>query len=439
MSAISIFGLGYVGSVSLACLAENGYEVIGVDINPTKVAMINEGQSPVIEKGLTELLKKGVKSGCIRATTDAAQAVIASDISIICVGTPSHPNGSLNLDYVTRVSEEIGRVLATKPRKHVVIVRSTILPGSTEDLVIPTLEKVSGKKAGHDFGVCFNPEFLREGSSINDFYNPPFTIIGAEDEWVANVAKGLYAKINSPILIVPLKVSEILKYASNAFHALKVTFANEIGEICKQQNIDSHQVMEIFCQDRKLNLSPNYLKPGFAFGGSCLPKDLRALLYHSRHYDLHLPVLEAILPSNRRQIDLAYRMIKETNFKRVGVLGFSFKAGTDDLRESPIVELIEYLIGKGYQVKVYDRNVSLASLHGANRAYIEQEIPHIASLMADTIDAVVDSSEVIIIGNNSPEFSEVLSNLRKDQIMIDLVRVTSNHFSSNSHYRGISW
>jgi GDP-mannose 6-dehydrogenase len=439
MSVISLFGLGYVGAVTMACLAEYGNKVIGVDINPTKVQMVNEGRSPVIEAGLGELLKKGVESGCIEATSDASRAVANSDISIVCVGTPSHPNGSLNLNFVSKVCEEIGSVLATKDSNHVVIVRSTMLPGSTEDLVITTLEKVSGKQAGKDFGVCFSPEFLREGSSISDFYNPPFTIIGAEDEWVAGIAKDLYSKIHAPVWVVPYKVSEILKYATNAFHALKVAFANEIGNICKQQNIDSHQVMEIFCQDTKLNISPSYLKPGYAFGGSCLPKDLRALISHARHLDLQLPVLEAILPSNHQQIDLAYRMIKETGSKRVGVLGFSFKAGTDDLRESPVVELIEQLIGKGYQVRVYDRYVSMANLQGANRAYIEREIPHIASLMADTVEAVVDSSDVVIIGNNSPEFHEVLSKLNDGQIMIDLVRVTGDPLPSNSHYRGISW
>ncbi|MEM2125308.1 MAG: nucleotide sugar dehydrogenase [Candidatus Methanosuratincola sp.] len=439
MSVISLFGLGYVGAVTMACLAEHGNKVIGVDVNPTKVTMVNQGRSPVIEAGLDDLLKKGVESGCIEATTDAARAVAGSEISIICVGTPSHDNGGLNLTYVIKVCEEIGSVLANKESAHVVIVRSTILPGTTENLVIPTLEKFSGKRAGKDFGVCFSPEFLREGSSISDFYNPPFTVIGAEDEWVVGIAKGLYAMIEAPVWVVPYKVSEILKYATNAFHALKVAFANEIGNICKQQNIDSHQVMEIFCQDTKLNISPAYLKPGFAFGGSCLPKDLRALVSHSRHLDLQLPVLESILPSNHQQIERAYRMIKETDSKRVGVLGFSFKAGTDDLRESPVVELIEHLIGKGYQVKVYDRYVSMANLQGANRAYIEREIPHIASLMADSIESVVESSEVIIIGNNSPEFGEVLGKLSDGQIMIDLVRVTGDHRQSNSHYRGISW
>ena len=439
MTTISIFGLGYVGSVSVACLADSGHDAIGVDVNPTKVDMINEGHSPIIEEGLGDLLKKGVNAGRIRATRDTARAVHESGVSFLCVGTPSHANGSLDLTYIRRVCEDIGQALAAKPGYHVVVARSTMLPGSTEDVVIPALEQASGKKARRDFGVCFNPEFLREGSSIKDFYDPPFTVVGADDEQPAMAVTALYAMLDAPLLVVPFKVAEMVKYTANAFHALKVSFANEIGNICKQQNIDSHQVMDIFCMDRKLNLSPAYLKPGFAFGGSCLPKDVRALLYHCRHYDVHPAVLESILPSNRQQIDLAYQMVKRANRKRIGVLGFSFKAGTDDLRESPIVELIEHLIGKGYRVRVYDRNVSLANLHGANRAYIEQEIPHIASLMTDSIEAVLDGSDVIIVGNRSLEFKNVLASLRDDQIIIDLVRVADPQMASNGRYQGICW
>ena len=439
MTNISIFGLGYVGSVSTACFADNGHTVVGVDINETKLAMICQGRSPIIEKGLDDLLKKGVKTGQIRATTDASEAVHRSNISFICVGTPSNSNGSLSLTYVKRVSEEIGAALAIKNDYHVVVVRSTMLPGSTEEIVIPILEQTSGKKVGLDFGVCFNPEFLREGSSIKDFFDPPYTIIGTDDESVAKTVAELYEVIDAPLMVVPFKVAELVKYANNAFHALKVVFANEIGNICKQQGIDSHQVMDIFCKDTKLNLSPYYLKPGFAFGGSCLPKDLRALVYHCRHLDVHPQVLEAILPSNRRQIDIAYQMIKRTGRKRVGVLGFSFKAGTDDLRESPIVELIERLIGKGYQVQVYDRNVSLANLHGANRAYIEQEIPHITHLMRDSIEEVLTASDVIIFGNRAAEFHNVPQQINKDQVIIDLVRIAEDLSQINGEYQGICW
>lgn len=440
MATISIFGLGYVGSVTIACLADNNHTLIGVDVNQTKVEMIRQGRSPIIEDGLGELLTKGVQAKRISATTDAVQAVHESEISFICVGTPSNANGSLNLAYVRKVSEEIGAALAEKSDFHLVVARSTMLPGSTEDVVIPALEAASGKKAGRDFGVCFNPEFLREGSSIKDFYNPPYTVVGSEDEKSAQILADLYSMLDAPLLKVPIKVAEMVKYANNAFHALKVSFANEMGNICKQQSIDSHTVMDIFCMDTKLNLSPYYLKPGFAFGGSCLPKDLRAILYHCRHYDLHLPVLESILPSNQQQIDTAIKMIRDLGRKKIGVLGFSFKAGTDDLRESPMVELIEYLIGKGYQVQVYDKNVSLANLQGANRAYIEREIPHIASLMSTTIDDVLADSEVVIIGNRSAEFGEVLQKLQPQHHVIDLVRITNddNELASDQ-YTGICW
>jgi len=436
---ISIFGLGYVGSVSAACLAALGHEVIGVDVNPMKVAMINGGQSPVIEAELDALIAEGVKTGRLQADTDANEAVAASEVSLICVGTPSNDNGDLNLTYVERVCREIGRALAEKSNYHVVVVRSTLLPGSTEGKVIPLLEESSGRQAGRDFGVSFNPEFLREGTAVHDFYHPPFTLVGQYDGRGAEIAAALYTGIDAPLMIVPLKVAEMVKYANNAFHALKVAFANEIGNICKRQEIDSHQVMDIFCLDEKLNLSAHYLKPGFAFGGSCLPKDLRALLYHAHRLDLSVPVLEAILPSNDLQIKQGFELIKKTGKKKVGVLGFSFKAGTDDLRESPVVELIEMLIGKGYQVRAYDKNVSLARLHGSNRAFIEREIPHIATLMCLSLEEVLAESEVIVIGNKSPEFHQVLRELRRDQVIIDLVRMSPDIDSSATWYKGICW
>jgi GDP-mannose 6-dehydrogenase len=439
MLTVSVFGLGYVGCVSLACLAESGYRLIGVDVNPTKVQMTNEGRSPIIEEGMAELMARGVRSGCISATTDAQVAILGSDVSLICVGTPSRSNGSLNLDYVIRVSQEIGSALAEKQAYHVVVVRSTMLPGSCEAIVIPALEAASGKRAGQDFGVCYNPEFLREGSSIRDFYDPPFTVVGGDDERAIEVVAELYNMLEASFVVVPIKAAEMVKYASNAFHALKVTFANEIGNLCKQQGIDSHELMSLFCQDTKLNISPAYLRPGFAFGGSCLPKDLRALLYHARQLDTDARLLSAILPSNGRQVDLAYEMIQRTRKKRVGVLGFSFKAGTDDLRESPLVELIERLIGKGYQVTVYDRFVSLANLQGANRAYIQQEIPHIAKLMAAHPGDLLAQSDVLVIGNNDTEYASVLDEIDEGQTVIDLVRFSHLPTSLNGNYEGICW
>ena len=436
---ISVFGLGYVGSVSAGCLAALGHRVIGVDVHSAKVDMVNIGQSPVIEAGLDDLIADGVKSGKLSAITQASEAVMASEISLICVGTPSEGNGNLNLTYVERVCRQIGHALAVKNGYHVVVVRSTILPGSTEAKVIPALEESSGRRAGQDFGVSFNPEFLREGTAVYDFHYPPFTLIGQYNRRGAEMAADLYAGIDAPLLVVPLKVAEMVKYANNAFHALKVTFTNEIGNICKAQGVDSHQVMDIFCLDEKLNLSSYYLKPGFAFGGSCLPKDLRALLYHAHRLDLSLPVLEAILPSNELQVKRGFYLIKQTGRKKVGVLGFSFKAGTDDLRESPLVELIETLVGKGYDIKVYDRNVSLARLHGANRAYIEREIPHIATLMCNSMEEVLADSEVIVLGNNAPEFAQVLRQVREDQVVIDLVRISQEIDVLDGQYLGICW
>ena len=439
MTNISIFGLGYVGAVSAACLADNDHQVTGVDVNPTKVELINRGQSPVVEEGMNELMCKGVQSGRIKATVDSAAAVAHSDVSFICVGTPSKANGSLNLDYVRRVCADIGQALAKKDDYHVIVARSTMLPGSTEEVVIPALEEASGKQAGRDFGVCFNPEFLREGSSIKDFYDPPYTVVGGDDPRAIEAVREIYSMLTAEVIVAPLKVAEMVKYAANAFHALKVSFANEIGNICKEQDVDSHQVMEIFVKDTKLNISPTYLKPGFAFGGSCLPKDLRAIIYHSRRLDLSAEVLESILPSNRHQVDRAFEMIKRTGHKRVGVLGLSFKAGTDDLRESPLVELIERLIGKGYQVSVYDRNVSLAHLQGANRAYIEKEIPHIASLMRDNPEDVVVEGDVVVVGNRSAEFGPALDKTRPDQVIVDLVRLFDSHNGMLAQYDGICW
>lgn len=438
MARVSVFGLGYVGAVSVACLADQGHEVVGVDVNPAKVDHIGQGKSPIIEAGLGDLLKKGVDSGRIRTTTDTAGAVRDTDVSFICVGTPSNANGSLDLQYVRRVSEEIGAALKQKDGFHVVVARSTMLPGSVDEVVIPALEEHSGGRIGERFAVSFNPEFLREGTSIRDFYDPPFTVIGADDPRAVEAVSELYQNVDASVITVPIKVAEMVKYCCNAFHGLKVAFANEIGNLCKQQGIDSHAVMELFCRDEKLNLSPYYLKPGFAFGGSCLPKDVRALLHHGRQLDTRTPVLESILPSNERQIDIAYQMIRRSAARKIGVLGFSFKAGTDDLRESPNVALIEMLIGKGYEIAVYDRNVSLANLHGANRAFIEREIPHIGRLMKDSMSEVVAESDLLVIGNKADEFKDALGQLRDDQIVLDLVRIADTP-PDNPNYIGICW
>jgi GDP-mannose 6-dehydrogenase len=434
---LSVFGLGYVGCVSAACLADNGNEVIGVDVNPTKVDIINSGKSPIIETGINELIAKVVAEGRLSATTDSARAIRGSELSLVCVGTPSNQNGSLHLRHVEQVCAEIGAALKSKNERHVIVIRSTMLPGTIQNTVIPVLEETSGKKAVRDFGICINPEFLREGSSLKDYYAPPFTLIGADDEQTINAVRSLYANINAPVFATSLKTAEMVKYVCNCFHALKVSFANEIGNICKALEIDSHEVMNVFCQDTKLNLSPYYLKPGFAFGGSCLPKDLRAINYKAKELDVEVPVLSAILPSNRLQIERAIEMVTRSGKKRVGVLGFSFKAGTDDLRESPIVVLIETLLGKGFELALYDRHVSVAKLVGANKEYIEREIPHISKLMRTSVDGVLNDSDVVIIGNHAEEFRGVADRLRPDQQLIDLVRLFDR--TSNENYQGICW
>ncbi|MGI8733627.1 MAG: nucleotide sugar dehydrogenase [Pyrinomonadaceae bacterium] len=435
---LSIFGLGYVGCVSAACFAKEGHDVLGVDVSPVKVGIINEGRSPIVEVGINELINEMVTSGKLKATTDAAEAVASSDVSLVCVGTPSNANGSLDFTYVKRVCEEIGAAVAKKSQPHTIIIRSTMLPGTMESVVVPALESSSGKKKGFGFDVCFNPEFLREGSSLKDFYSPPFTLIGADTERVTATTSGLYSGVKAPLYTVSVKAAEMVKYACNCFHALKVSFANEIGNICKGLSIDSHEVMDVFCQDTKLNLSPYYLKPGFAFGGSCLPKDLRALSYKSKELDLETPVLSAILQSNKRQIERAIEMVLATKKKRIGVLGFSFKAGTDDLRESPMVTLIETLIGKGMELVIYDRDVSLARLFGANKDYIEREIPHISQLMRSSVSEVLTTSDVIVIGNKAAEFLEIEGQLRSDQVVIDLVRLFNGRVS-DENYQGICW
>ena len=436
---VSVFGLGYVGSVSAASFADEGHHVVGVDVNTEKVAAINAGKSPIVEPGLEELLARSVGEGRLRATTDTAEAVRDTELSLLCVGTPSHRNGSLDLTYLERVAEQIGAALRDKPAYHLVVVRSTVLPGTTHDVVIPALERSSGRKYGEGIGVSVNPEFLREGTAIKDFRRPPLTLVGHNHAADASGTIALYQAIDAPLVSTSIRVAEMIKYASNTWHALKVVFANEIGNLCKKLDVDSHEVMDIFCRDEKLNLSPYYMKPGFAFGGSCLPKDVRALQYRAKEMDVELPMISQILPSNRMQIQHGLDQVLETGKKKIGLLGFSFKAGTDDLRESPIVILAEALLGKGLKLRIYDRNVSMARLVGANKEYIERQIPHLSSLLSTSIDDVVQKSEVIVVGNHSPEFADALTRTKPGQIIIDLVRLPIDHARVKADYRGICW
>ncbi len=435
---ISVFGLGYVGVVSASCLARDGHTVIGVDVQDSKVDLINQGQAPLIEHGVPELIEAATKSGQLSARKDAVSAVNDTEMSLVCVGTPSERNGSLNTRAVKRVCEEIGAAIGQKADFHIVVIRSTILPGTMRRLVVPTLERASGKRAGEDFGVAFNPEFLRESTAVEDYDNPPKTVIGAMDDKSAAKLAEIYAHLDAPLFTVSIDTAEMVKYVDNTWHALKVAFGNEIGTICKAVGVDSYQVMDIFCQDTKLNISPAYLKPGFAFGGSCLPKDVRALSHCARTMDLHTPVINAILPSNRHQIDRAYETVAEQGRRKVAVLGISFKPGTDDIRESPQVELTERLIGKGYDVRIYDKNVRLAKLVGANREYMLNVIPHISDLMVDTLDEALAHGETVIIGNGAKEFSQVASRLRPEQFLLDLARVGGTETLGDRYY-GINW
>jgi GDP-mannose 6-dehydrogenase len=435
---LSVLGLGYVGAVSAGCLARDGHDVIGVDPEPGKVDLINAGRTPVIEKEIGEIIEQQVAAGRLRATTDVAAAIGSSDLVLVCVGTPSAPNGGIDLKYVRRVCEQIGTALRRHDGAPVVVVRSTMLPGTMRELVIPTLEANSGKRAGTEFGVCINPEFLREATAVHDYYHPPKTVVGELNRASGDLLASLYAHMPAPLIRTDIETAEMVKYADNAWHALKVGFANEIGNVCKGLEVDAHRVMDIFCQDTKLNLSACYLKPGFAFGGSCLPKDLRALLYKAKTLDLTLPILGAILPSNAQQIERGVQAVIEKGNQKVGILGFSFKAGTDDLRESPLVELTERLVGKGFDLRVYDENVRLASIRGANRDYILNRIPHISRLMVASIDDVLAHAGTIVIGNAAPEFRDVPRRLADGQTIVDFVRICDSR-SVSGVYEGICW
>jgi GDP-mannose 6-dehydrogenase len=436
---ISVFGLGYVGSVSAACLAARGNQVVGVDVNRTKVDLIARGQASVVEERIAELTAEVVASGRLRTTTDVAEAVAATEVSLVCVGTPSAPNGSLSTAYLERVAEEIGGSLAGADRYHTVVFRSTMLPGTCTDLLVPILEKASGRTAGVDFGVAVNPEFLREGSSVRDFFAPPKTVIGEYDATSAEMVAAMYEGLPGEVFRVPVAVAEMIKYADNAFHGLKIAFANEVGAVCHALGVDSHQVMDVFLADRKLNVSPAYLRPGFAFGGSCLPKDLRGLVYAARRADVSVPLLSHVLPSNEEHLRRAFDLVTASGRRRVGLFGLSFKPGTDDLRESPLVELAERLLGKGYDLRIYDANVALSRLMGANLDYINGRLPHLGELLSNSVDEVLAHAEVCVVGCTDPAVLAALEGAG-DRTVIDLVRLP-DAAARRAHegYHGLGW
>jgi GDP-mannose 6-dehydrogenase len=419
---VAVFGLGYVGCVTAACLADRGHAVVGVDVNPLKVDAIRRGSPPVLEAGLAELVSATVAAGALSATDDAEAAVLGADLSLVCVGTPSLGNGGLDVRALERVAERIGSALPRCSERHTVVVRSTVLPGTIEDTVVPLLEKASGLRAGEHFGVASNPEFLREGTSVHDFSHPPKTVIGQLDDASGEAVGGLYEGIDAPLYRVPLRVAETVKYVDNAFHALKIGFANEVGALCSALDVDAHEVMSIFRADRKLNISTAYLKPGFAFGGSCLPKDLRALVHAARRVDVDLPILESVLFSNEKHLGRTLDTIVELGLRRVGLLGLAFKPGTDDLRESPLVELAERLLGKGFDLRIYDPAVSLARLVGANREFIEERIPHLSTLLVPSVGDAVEHAEICVLGTSVPEAVEAVETAGSEKYVLDLLR-----------------
>lgn len=435
---ICVLGMGYVGCVSAVCLAESGHDVIGVDVSASKLALLAEARSPIVEPGIDELIARHVRAGRFRVTDRVDAAIAESDVSLICVGTPGQQNGSLDLRYVRAVCADIGRALRGIEAFHTVVVRSTMLPGTIHETVIPALESASGKASGKDFAVAINPEFLREGTAIRDFTDPPFTLAGSDDPSALDVLREIYAGIDAPLLETSVREAEMVKYACNCFHAVKVSFANEIGNICKAGGIDSHVVMDALCRDTKLNLSPYYLKPGFAFGGSCLPKDLRAINYKARQFDLETPLLSSVLVSNERQVATAYERIARLGLKRVTLLGLSFKSGTDDLRESPMVTLAERLIGRGFDLTIYDREVEMARLVGANKSYIDSEIPHLSRLLTSSLAKAIESAQIIVVAKKDAEYAASLLSLAGDRPVLDLARLDALR-QSLPGYDGLCW
>lgn len=436
---ISIFGLGYVGAVSLACLARDGHQVIGVDIDPTKLRLIQEGRTPVVEEGMVDLLASVVSSGRVTVTSDVQQAVRESELSMICVGTPSAANGSQDQGAVLRIAADLGRAMRTKTQPHTFVFRSTLAPGTVEDVLRPIMEEHAGKKDGEGFFTCFQPEFLREGTSIRDYDNPPFTVLGVNHNQAAEQVRNLFGHLSCEFIVTSVRSAEMMKYCCNNFHALKITFANETARLCSALGVDAFEVMDLVCRDRQLNISPAYLKPGFAFGGSCLPKDLRATSYLAKQHDVELPMLGNILQSNRDQLDLAIRHVLSTGKRKVGLIGLSFKTGTDDLRESPLVALAEHLIGKGLELTIYDPEVHVSRLLGANRRFIETQLPHLGALLRSDICEVIAHAEVLIAGMQTPSIHQALAaDARAGQIVIDLVNLR-NRADIRARVIGLCW
>ena len=433
---ISIFGLGYVGCVGAACLAKLGHNVIGVDVNENKVRLIQEGKPTIIEEGIAALCQEAHDAGRMTATTDVNEAVQNTDVSFIVVGTPSSKEGHLNLNYIYAVAKQIGEALRNKSTFHIVAIRSTVLPGTNEK-VGDIIANTSGKERGKDFTIVSNPEFLREGTSVKDYFNPPLTLVGTDSPYAEQVFREIYKDIDAEFICTDIRVAEMMKYVNNTYHALKIVFGNEVGNICKGLNIDSHKVMEIFCKDKQLNISPYYFKPGFAYGGSCLPKDMKALRTLAHDLYIDVPVIESIHASNETQKRNAVQLIMAQGHRKIGILGLSFKAGTDDLRCSPIVDVVESLLGKGFEIRIYDKNVKVSELTGTNKDFIMAKIPHLQHFVSDDLDAVCSNSDVLVVTNKEKDFADILQRY-PHKVIVDLVRQWKE-VDYAGHYEGLSW
>lgn len=436
---ISVFGLGYVGAVSCACLPELGHDVIGVDISAPKVTMINDGQSPVVEEGINELIGAAVKAGKLRATDDVEAAILGSDVSLISVATPSNPNYTPNLTAVDAVIRSIGAAIRKKDGHHTLVLRSTVQPGTTEDRILPLLEESSGRKVGDGLSLVFNPEFLREGSSVKDFHQPPQTVIGSLDEKGYEIMEKMYEGLPGVFVRTSCRVAESVKYLCNVFHALKIVFANEAGSVLKASGLDGREVMKIFCQDTQLNISSAYLRPGFAFGGSCLPKEVKGFLTLARDLDVPIPALAGLLDSNEAHIKRAYQLIARDGRKKIALFGLAFKPGTDDMRDSPLVTLAEQLLGKGFDIAIYDDFVKLSRLLGKNKEFIDREIPHLDKLLRDTPEGALDGAEVIVVGHADAKARAAIAARSANCRIIDLSGYADLKNAQSKEYEGICW
>jgi GDP-mannose 6-dehydrogenase len=435
---VVVVGLGYVGAVTAACLAKLGHNVVGVDVDPHKLDLLERGVSPIVEPGLDDLVTSGRESNGLRVSSDLSASARDADIVLVSVGTPARSDGTVDLGYVERVTEELGTAIADRASFLAIVYRSTVPPGTVGGRLRPILERVSGRRAGDDFGVGMVPEFLREGTGVDDFFAPPFTVAGVGDDRTLERVTQTFAPVGQPIHALSIEAAESLKYACNAYHAVKITFANEIGRLLSAVDVDSRDVMRVFCEDRHLNISPAYLRPGFSFGGSCLPKDLRALMHIARVADVDVPMLNGVMRSNESHLRSATRHILDSGERIVALLGLSFKPQTDDLRESPYVELAELLVGKGLDVRIFDPIIQPTRLFGSNRQYVENHLPHLQRMLSSTPEDAIRGAGIAVVATSDEEVvNAVLA--AEPRLVLDLHGSVSPDLEALPGYTGIAW